>query len=705
MKSFTKEYIEDISNEVISKIAGPTSKPKNDQLEAVFKLLVDNRRTLVVQPTGWGKSAVYWIAATAVRRAGSGPVIVVSPLLALMRNQVESAKRAGLRAETLNSGNSDDWNQIESRLLANETDVLFVSPERLANPRFLYEILETLKGRLGLIVIDEAHCISAWGHDFRPTYQLLSKVITSNPNTPVLCTTATANSTVIQDIAAQLGKDTFVIRGSLTRESLQLGVVNGLSSVEQFAWVLDAVQKLDGSGIVYCLTTENVNRLAGFLDSQGVSVGAYHGQVDNETRLDVETKLMRNELKVVVATSALGMGYDKPDLAFCIHFGAPPSAIDYYQQVGRAGRSLSSAPVILLADSKSDSKLWEWFATSNIPKKEEMQAVLESLKNVDGSLSSVSVAQATRIPKGKAELLLNLLAIEDALIRDESGWTRTNRKWVWDGKKYEKLLEIRQADARNMEVYSSSENCLEAHLRNSLDDVVDTNLKCGRCSVCLGKLPAGLSPKVKQASLKAATKYLRGINNPIEPRKRWPKGISVEGVQIRNTVIESKHLMNRGFSVALGTDPIWQESIDYLFKTGELTDDLKSRLREILKFYQTDITSLVEIPSSRHQASISKLADFLSDELQVPVFDVFTILAPNESVKGKSQEARAFELVERISLRESYDFSGEEVLLVDDSCFTRWTLTLCSALLRESGASSVQPLTLQIVSSSSIEPD
>ena len=352
--------------DVLTALAGPAAVAKPDQLEAVRAVVSDRRRTLVVQATGWGKSLVYQAAALASRRAGGGPALVVSPLLALMRDQVDAATRAGLTAVTLNSANIEEWQEIEARLLADDVDLLLVSPERLANPRFEATTLQVLLPRLGLLVVDEAHCISDWGFDFRPDYQRLTRVMTARPDLPVLATTATANARVTDDVAAQLGDDTVVLRGPLARASLSLAVVPGLGPLQRYAWVAQALPQLPGSGIVYTLTVAEAERLAGFLSSTGLEVEAYTGRMETGDRERVEGRLRRNEIKAVVATSALGMGYDKPDLGFVIHVGSPASPVAYYQQVGRAGRALDHAVAILLP-AESDEAVWDYFATANTP--------------------------------------------------------------------------------------------------------------------------------------------------------------------------------------------------------------------------------------------------------------------------------------------------------------------------------------------------
>src|SRR5215203_5792146 len=322
----------------IAAVAGPDARPREDQVRAVEELVEHRRRVLVVQATGWGKSAVYWAATAALRELGGGPTLVVSPLLALMRDQIAAASRVGLRAATINSTNVDEWSGVLDDLRCGRLDVLLISPERLANPGFAAQ-LPALLSECGLLVIDEAHCVSDWGFDFRPDYQRLTRTLLQlAPGTPVLATTATANQRVTADVAHQLGKDTVTLRGSLARSSLRLSVVPHLRPLERYAWVAEALRSLPGSGIVYVLTVAENERVAGFLLEQGLEVAAYSGQTTN--RIELEDRLRDNTIKALVATSALGMGYDKPDLAFCIHLGSPASPVAYYQQVGRAGRAL-----------------------------------------------------------------------------------------------------------------------------------------------------------------------------------------------------------------------------------------------------------------------------------------------------------------------------------------------------------------------------
>jgi len=402
--------------------------PRADQVEAVHAIIQPAARVLVVQATGWGKSAVYWAATSALRSSGAGPTLVVSPLLALMRDQVTAATNSGLRAATVNSTNLDDWDPIFEALDNDRLDVLLVSPERLGNPRFAAR-LDELMSRVGLVVIDEAHCISDWGFDFRPDYQRLARALLSTPTASVLATTATANQRVTADVEAQLGTGTVTFRGTLARTSLQLSVVSGLSPLERYAWVADALDTLPGSGIVYVLTVAEADRLAGFLQTCGHKVVAYTGQMDPEVRVEVEEALRANQVKAVVATSALGMGYDKPDLGFCLHVGSPATPVAYYQQIGRAGRAVATADAVLLS-AQADERIWEYFATASIPNPDDVAATLKALTN--GARSVIELDSLTGVRRGRLETLLKILAIDGVVAKDGSKWVATGTPYTHD---------------------------------------------------------------------------------------------------------------------------------------------------------------------------------------------------------------------------------------------------------------------------------
>jgi ATP-dependent DNA helicase RecQ len=665
---------------VIATVAGPAAVPREDQVRAVEELVENRRRVLVVQATGWGKSAVYWGATAALRERGAGPTLVVSPLLALMRDQIAAAERAGLRAATINSTNVDEWSAVLAELRGGALDLLLVSPERLANPRFAAELPELLAG-CGLLVIDEAHCVSDWGFDFRPDYQRLTKTLLQlSADTPVLATTATANERVTADVAAQLGPDTVTLRGSLARASLQLSVVPGLSTLQGYAWVADALAAMPGSGIVYVLTVAETERLAAFLRERGLDVAAYSGQTEN--REELEDRLRANEVKALVATSALGMGYDKPDLAFCIHLGSPSSPVAYYQQVGRAGRALDSAVAVLVPGS-SDERIWEYFATAGIPTDDQVERILDAL--ADDPQSVPGIEAATGIRRGRLETLLKILAVDDIVVRGRDGWAATGTRWYYDEAKWAALRKVRAAEADLMRRYAHGAGCLMEFLQLALDD--PDPRPCGRCSVCTGELPAPGSAPDGETVL-AAQRFFRGQDVVIEPRKLWASGLPGRKGKIAG--------LAPGRALAFADDPAWTEAIGGLWRSDQpAPQEVQDGIVEVLKRWSRTWdrpVAVVPMPSRRYPMLVGSVAEHVARIGRLPLVDALEVTGPQPASEAASA-VRAKDLLARTVLREGVRFDGP-VLLVDDLVRTRWTVTVASALLVDAGATAVLPLAI-----------
>jgi ATP-dependent DNA helicase RecQ len=659
-------------------MAGPKARPRSDQVTAVEALVEQRRRVLVVQATGWGKSAVYWAATAALRAAGAGPTLVVSPLLALMRDQIAAADRAGLRAATVNSTNVDDWDEVLSELRAGRLDVLLISPERLSNPTFARQLPDLL-GSVGLLVIDEAHCVSDWGFDFRPDYQRLTRTLLGlASDTPVLATTATANQRVTADVAAQLGTDTVTLRGSLARASLRLAVVPGLSVLDRYAWVADALRELPGSGIVYVLTVAETERVAAFLTEQGLDVAAYSGQSPN--RVTLENRLRDNQIKALVATSALGMGYDKPDLAFCVHLGSPASPVAYYQQVGRAGRALDDALAVLVP-AEADERIWEYFATSGIPDEAQVERILEVLADEPQSLPAVEAA--TGIRRGRLETVLKILAVDDAVERRAGGWISTGKPWYFDAAKWNALRQVRAAEADLMRAYAHGEGCLMQFLQQALDD--PDQRPCGRCSVCTGQLPAP-GPQPQPATVDAARRFFRGQDVIIEPRKQWVARLPDRKGKIT--------FMVPGRALAYADDPAWSTELVTLWQADRPAPPvIKDALVQVLvrwsRVWERPV-AVVAMPSRRFPMLVTSLAEHIAAVGRLPLVDALAVSGPPPSVDSASS-VRATDLLYRTALKPGVRFDGP-VLLVDDTTRTRWTATVAGALLADAGAASVLPL-------------
>ncbi|HVE64441.1 MAG TPA: RecQ family ATP-dependent DNA helicase, partial [Mycobacteriales bacterium] len=512
------EPLYDDATRVLRHLAGPDAVLREDQWTAIRALVVDRSRALVVQRTGWGKSAVYFVATALLRAAGAGPTVIVSPLLALMRNQIAAAEQAGIRAVTINSANIEEWDEVVSRVNAAEVDVLLVSPERLNNPGFRDAVLPQLAATAGLLVVDEAHCISDWGHDFRPDYRRLRHLMRDLPvGTPVLATTATANARVVDDVAEQLGSaDVVVLRGSLERDSLRLAVVALPSPAHRLAWLADQLPRLPGSGIVYTLTVAAAQDTAAFLRGLGHKVAAYSGQTDDAERRSAEEQLLRNDVKALVATSALGMGFDKPDLGFVVHLGAPQSPIAYYQQVGRAGRGVERAEVLLLPGVE-DQAIWRYFASLAFPPEDQVRLALQVLTSAGRPLSTAALEPHVDLRRTRLEMMLKVLDVDGAVRRVSGGWVATGQDWAYDADRYAKVAETRGSEQRAMLEYLRTGGCRMQFLREQLDD--PGAAACGRCDSCRGEpWPTAVS----EASLRAAQDALGRPGVEIAPRAMWP---------------------------------------------------------------------------------------------------------------------------------------------------------------------------------------
>lgn len=670
--------------QVLEAMAGEAAVAHADQVSAVRALVADGSRVLVVQATGWGKSAVYWAATAALRRQGRGPTLVVSPLLALMRDQVNAATRAGLHAVTINSTNSDEWDTMISAVVAGNVDVLLVSPERLANPTFAARIVPILADA-GLIVIDEAHCISDWGFDFRPDYQRLSKVLTATPTTPVLATTATANRRVTEDVAHQLGSSTLVLRGGLARASLRLSVVPGLDALSRYAWVDEALATLQGSGIVYVPTVAETTRLADFLTGQGHVVAAYSGKLDTGARARIEDALRDNRLKAVVATSALGMGYDKPDLGFCIHVGSPDSPVAYYQQVGRAGRAIDNAEAVLLP-AETDERLWAYFATATVPEPKNIEKVLTVLDKEGGPLSVSRLTDATGIRKGRLEALLKIMAVEDAVVRTSEGWSATGSGYIFDGAKWDAIVAARAAEADLMRAYARGEGCLMEFLQRSLDDV-DPG-PCGSCSVCTGVLPSP-GRDVDPARVALARTALRGEDVVLEPRKLWPSGTTTGR---RGAIVGARP----GRALTFADSPGWGDVARMVAGPDQaLPESVVRAMVDVLSRWKDSWgqrpVGVVAVPSRRHPLLVGDLAARIAAVGKLVLLDALVVEGPRAGEQTTSA-ARVDALFATMGLRVGVEIPSGPILLIDDSYRSGWTVTVAAALLREAGATGVLPL-------------
>ncbi|QNG18378.1 ATP-dependent DNA helicase RecQ [Rhodococcus triatomae] len=695
---------------LLQDLAGPDAVLRDDQWTAIEALVVHRRRALVVQRTGWGKSAVYFIAARLLRTQGYGPTVIVSPLLALMRNQVAAAERAGVRAATINSGNVTEWDDIHARVAASEVDVLLVSPERLNNPDFRDQVLPALAADAGLVVVDEAHCVSDWGHDFRPDYRRIRTLLASlGTDVPVLATTATANDRVVTDVSAQLGvgagpgegepgeedgrRDTLVLRGGLERESLHLSVVHIPEPAARAAWLADRLAALPGSGIVYTLTVSAAADLAALLTEAGHTVAAYTGQTDPTEREHLEQALLRNEVKALVATSALGMGFDKPDLGFVVHVGAPSSPISYYQQVGRAGRATDRAEVILLPGAE-DRQIWSYFASVAFPGEPTVRSVIAAL-DTDRATSTPALEPLVDLGRARLEMVLKVLDVDGAVRRVRGGWIATGEPWAYDAERYRRLEAARRTEEEAMLEYQRIGTCRMAFLRRQLDDPSLPELggaaDCGRCDNCTGTHRSTL---VDDAAVAGTRARLERPGVDLAPRKQWPTGLAKLGVSLSGRISDGPQ---PGRALGRLADLGWGPRLRELLGSpdGDVPEAVVSAAVQVLAAWDWTErpTSVMAVESPSHPRLAATLAARLATLGRLRDLGVLHRVPDHPAVTAVNSAHRVAGLVDAWAAPDLTGVAGP-ILLVDALSDSGWSITMAARTLIGAGAESVLPFVL-----------
>ena len=678
----------------------PDADFHDGQWESIDGLL-NQKRMLVVQRTGWGKSMVYFMATRLLRDQGKGPTLLVSPLLSLMRNQLDSAQRMGVRAATINSTNANQWDEIVNGLNSNTIDVLLISPERLSNEKFRQTILPLIASTVGLFVIDEAHCISDWGHDFRPDYRLISRVLgVIPPNVSVLATTATANNRVIADIVSQLGDDIDIIRGELVRDSLQLQNINMPNPAVRMSWLVDTIQSIEGSGIVYTLTQRDAEKLTEWFKINKIEAEAYHSGIpDNEDgssrKEELECKLINNEIKVLVATVALGMGFDKPDLGFTIHYQRPSSVVHYYQQVGRAGRAIDKAYGILLC-GEEDDHIADFFIKNAFPSSSHITDLLKALDTNDG-LSIPSLEKYLNLSKSQIEKIVKFLTVESPspIVKKGTKWylTATGNNYTINQNSIDLITQIRKNEQVQMQNYMNEDGCLMLFLQNALDD--SSPQACGKCIKCMGSL---LSESYDDELATRASLFLRRSYQPIQARKQWPGGNPLPKYSFSGT--RSEDLMaEEGRALCLWRDAGWGELVvDGKYNTRCFDERLVDACLEMItEWNPTPMFSWVTcMPSRNNPTIVPDFAKRLADKLGVPFLDYIEIIGHKSEQKymeNSFQQANNLDGVFKVNMN-----VGEYApcLLIDDIVASGWTFTVASALLRQVGVQAVHPLALAL---------
>ncbi|MGW1809425.1 RecQ family ATP-dependent DNA helicase [Streptomyces sp. NPDC002078] len=704
---------------VLARLVGDATgaaRLREDQWRAIEALVAERRRALVVQRTGWGKSAVYFVATSLLRARGSGPTVIVSPLLALMRNQVEAAARAGIHARTINSSNTEEWDVVQAEIAAGEVDVLLVSPERLNNPDFRDQVLPKLSAATGLLVVDEAHCISDWGHDFRPDYRRLRTMLGDlPPGVPVLATTATANARVTADVAVQLGtggtSDALVLRGPLDRESLSLGVLRLPDAAHRMAWLADHLDDLPGSGIIYTLTVAAAEEVTAFLKQRGHTVASYTGKTENAERQQAEDDLLANRVKALVATSALGMGFDKPDLGFVVHLGSPSSPIAYYQQVGRAGRGVEHAEVLLLP-GKEDEAIWQYFASLAFPSEELVRRTLDVLARADGPLSLPALEPLVELRRSRLETMLKVLDVDGAVRRVKGGWITTGQPWSYDTERYDWVARQRAAEQEAMRAYASTTECRMEFLQRQLDD--EGARPCGRCDNCAGPR---FTADTSMAAVDAARDDLGRAGVEVEPRRMWPTGLPAIGIDLKGRIPAGEQASS-GRALGRLSDIGWGNRLRPLLAPQapdtSVPDDVARAVVGVLADWakgpggwassasdaQARPVGVVTVASRTRPVLIHSLGARIAEIGRLPLLGSveFAEDVPRVSRSNSAQRLKALDgaLTVPPALASALTAAGGPVLLVDDFTETGWTLAVAARLLRRSGARAVLPLVLAV---------
>ncbi len=681
----------------------PDAQFRGGQWESIEALL-NRRRLLVVERTGWGKSMVYFLATRLLRDSGAGVSLLISPLLALMRNQLEAARRIGVRAETINSTNTDDWDRIERELRDNAIDILLISPERLANDKFRENVLSHVAEHVGMFVVDEAHCISDWGHDFRPDYRRIVRVLQALPsNIPVLATTATANDRVVGDVISQLGEGIELIRGPLLRESLKLQNIAMPSPAARMAWLAQTIPDLPGSGIIYTLTIRDAERVAEWLRINEISAAAYHADVTTpegelSQREVLEQKLLHNEVKVLVATVALGMGFDKPDLGFVIHFQRPNSVVLYYQQVGRAGRAVDEAYGILL-HGEEDERITNFFIQNAFPPQKHVEVILKALDDADEGLSVRQLESCLNLRHGQIEKALKYLSVESPspVTKIKSKWnvTAIAESYHINQDHIESISGIRLQEQHQMADYMEHRGCLMEFLGRALDD--PTAKPCGKCAGCNGG-PL-LSPEYDHDLANRAAIFLRRSYQPLSPRKLWPSGGALSAYEFSGRIGDDL-CAQEGRALCLWRDAGWGQMVATgKYDQNRFDDELVTACVEMISQWDPQPAPLwvACIPSLNRPELVPDFAHRLAEALGIPCRpDALRKVRANEEQKHMQNSFQQAQNLDGVfDLHPEFKACGP-CLLLDDMTDSGWTFTVATALLRRGGCEAVFPLALAL---------
>lgn len=680
-----------IAQSYLEKVYGSNAIFRDGQLEAITAVL-QGKRALVVQKTGWGKSLIYFLSTKILRKNNKGLTIVISPLLALMNNQLDATNNFRLISRTINSNNTEEWESTANEIIRNEVDILFISPERLANEEFNSKILNRINQSIGMLVIDEAHCISDWGHDFRPDYRRIINIVRFlAPNVPLLATTATANDRVVKDIVNQLGRDILVQRGPMIRESLAIQVIHLDRKEERLAWLSENISSMDGMGIIYCLTKNDCNLVTGWLRYCGVDAYAYYSGIkkdkdeEREERFRLEKMFINNEMKVLVATTAFGMGIDKPDISFVIHFQKPGNVVAYYQQIGRAGRGIDSAYAILLAGNEDD-EIIDYFIRNAFPSFNEMDYVIRILEGNDG-LSINGLMRKLDITYRRLDKCLKFLLMNGDIFKDKSKYYKTPKMWEPDMKYSEQITQTRKDELQRMNDFININDCYMKFVAKELNDEHACN--CNRCSNCIGEELFSSQPE--RETILEAISFIKKEHFTFEPRKKLPSGLKIDS----KNKIDEAFQCEKGLALSSYGDAGWGREISKnKYKDNYFSDDLVIASAELLKdiVEKNMINWVTSVSSLRRPELVGNFAERLANELKLSYFDCIIKTHNSKQQKELNNSHKQFE-----NVWDSFEVENARsgnVLLIDDMVDSRWTFTVCGYKMLAEGSGKVYPFAL-----------
>ena len=667
------------SQAIIRHIYGPDAQFREGQYEAIEATMTRNR-TLVVQRTGWGKSLVYFICTRLKREQNRGATMVVSPLLALMQNQIESAEKMGLKCDALNSRAGERRGEILTALENDELDLVLVTPETL----FSDEVQKRLKNiKIGLFVIDEAHCVSDWGHDFRLEYGKLKDIIAMQPlSVPILATTATANDRVVEDLKRQLGEGVYVSRGPLLRDNLYIQVLHMPSKIERYAWILQNINSLKGSGIIYCLTQRDCENLAEFLNQNNISAMAYYsreGEQGEALNIEIEERFKRNEIKAIVATIKLGMGYDKGDISFIIHYQMPRNIVSYYQQIGRAGRSLPEAHTFLMC-GREDEEILNHFISTAFPTEQETDQIMDLILENDGARLS-RLNSALNIKTERIRKALAFLENDGFIKKMGAVYYATAKRYRYDTEHYTQITALRIAEMEQLKEYTKTDKCYGRYVVNCLDDYTATD--CGKCANCVKE--EAFSSEVAQEYIDIAAIYLDSLILPLKPRKKWQDSVEL-GSQHLKYVSEEGICLSKYGAYGYG-DLVKRDKTEGIRFCDELVEKSAQVLRDFVA--ERNITHLCFVPSLR-SGIVEDFAKRLCQALGLEFADLLIRVGDKSQRDMENSSHQCNNAISSFFVREGAQIPNE-ILLVDDIADSRWTLTVCGYRLMEAGADELCP--------------